>query len=65
MHDINEIERRIAAAFRRANAALDAAPSGSAVAAQELRLALESEREANAQLTERVRAIKEIGRAHV
>ncbi|SPH17689.1 hypothetical protein DEA8626_01214 [Defluviimonas aquaemixtae] len=68
MTEITELERRITAALERIGKGLDAlgAGAGGAVAVDggqdgdaELREALEAEREANAQLTERVRSIKE------
>src|SRR5690606_15024996 len=71
MSDITELERRLSAALERIARAADdlarteAAPAPAPVQpagageAGELREALESERTANAQLTERVRAIKE------
>jgi DNA repair exonuclease SbcCD ATPase subunit len=68
MSDIAELERRIAAALERIDAGLDAlavvpAPEPAELRdeAEILRLteALEAERAANAQLTERVRAIRE------
>jgi flagella basal body P-ring formation protein FlgA len=61
MNEIAELERRISAALARIGAALDALPRGSGTDADAPALseALETERAANAQLTERVRAIKE------
>ncbi len=70
MTEITELERRISAALERIGKGLEALGSGEAPAAEavapetdgetaELREALEAERAANAQLTERVRAIKE------
>lgn len=67
MGDIVELEKRISAALMRLQAALEAAPppapgaSAPADAAEIARLAeaLAVERDANAQLTERVRAIRE------
>ena len=70
MTEITELERRISAALERIGKGLEALGSGEASAAEavapetdgetaELREALEAERAANAQLTERVRAIKE------
>ncbi|MCV2870480.1 hypothetical protein OEW28_17850 [Defluviimonas sp. WL0002] len=58
MSDITELERRVTAALTRIDRALDgmSRPSADDPA---LREALETERAANAQLTERVRAIKE------
>ncbi|MCB2110803.1 MAG: hypothetical protein H6895_08965 [Defluviimonas sp.] len=63
MSDITEFERRISAALARIGAALDqagpaAAPAGGDASAA-LTEALEAERTANAQLNERVRAIKD------
>ncbi|MCB2129614.1 MAG: hypothetical protein KDE03_11170 [Rhodobacteraceae bacterium] len=65
MAELAELERRITAAMDRisrgvddlSKGAADVAPGDDATA--ELREALEAERNANAQLTERVRAIKE------
>ncbi|MFZ1725744.1 MAG: hypothetical protein WBO29_03405 [Albidovulum sp.] len=68
MNDIAELERRISAALERIGQGIDAwqdapaAPPPPAVddkAQAELKEALEEERATNAQLTERVRAIKE------
>ena len=64
MSDISELERRITAALDRAGQAMDRlAASGSADASEsngaDLAAELEAERTANAQLEERVRAIKE------
>lgn len=69
MSEIADYERRITAALERIGRGIDglraAAPAGAAPAdadageAEALREALEAERAANAQLTERVRAIKE------
>ncbi|GGH60307.1 hypothetical protein GVY41_16840 [Frigidibacter albus] len=70
MSDITEYERRIAAALERIGHGVEAlaqpvavapepAPAGDAGEVIALREALESERAANAQLVERVRAIKE------
>lgn len=68
MSDITELERRISAALERIGAGLDllgqgagAAPAAAADAGEltSLREALDAERTANAQLTERVRAIRE------
>ena len=63
MSDISELERRITAALDRAAQAMDrlGAPGGSGddVDAAALADELEAERVANAQLEERVRAIKE------
>ena len=61
MSDIAELERRIAAALDRASQAMDALSAGSddAENAKALAAELEAERMANAQLEERVRAIKE------
>ncbi len=58
MSDITELERRVSAALSRIDRALDAMP-GPAAEDPALHEALESERAANAQLMERVRAIKE------
>lgn len=54
-----DLERRIAAALDRIAAGLERAPRPAAGEAGQLREALEAERAANAQLTERVRAIRE------
>lgn len=61
MNDIAELERRISAALARIGAALEALPRDVRPDpdAPALSEALETERAANAQLTERVRAIKE------
>ena len=61
MSDIAEFERRIAAALDRAAQAMDrlSAESGDSGDAKALAAELEAERVANAQLEERVRAIKE------
>lgn len=61
MEDLDSYERRITEALDRIEAALAArgAPSAAGGDAGALREALEAERTANAQLTERVRAIKE------
>lgn len=71
MNDIAELERRIALALERIEAGLDmlgtaaagpsaaAAPSEAEARIAELEDALETERTTNAQLTERVRAIRE------
>lgn len=68
MSDIAELERRISAALERIEAGLDrvdAMPAAAPVEARDdaeverLREELEAERTANAQLTERVRAIKD------
>src|SRR5690606_40004114 len=68
MSDIAELERRISAALARIEAGVEvlgAAPAETAPAARDegeitrLTEELEAERAANAQLTERVRAIKE------
>lgn len=61
MSDIAELERRIAAALDRASQAMDRMSAGSddAESAKALAAELEAERMANAQLEERVRAIKE------
>ncbi len=61
MSDIAELERRIAAALDRASQAMDRLSAGSedAESAATLSAELEAERMANAQLEERVRAIKE------
>ena len=73
MNEIAELERRISAALARIGQGIDAvladladagplgpaAQDGGPAAEAELREALEAERAANAQLTERVRAIKE------
>ncbi len=68
MSDITELERRISAALERIGAGLDmldeggeAAPAAGADDAEleSLREALDAERTANAQLTERVRAIRD------
>lgn len=71
MNEIAEFERRISAALTRVGQGIDAvladlaeggpaaAAPGTVAAEAELREALEAERAANAQLTERVRAIKE------
>jgi chromosome segregation ATPase len=73
MSDIAELERRITAALERIGSGLDrlaSAPAGVAPAAEEgealgLREALEEERTVNAQLAERLRALKEKdGEAH-
>lgn len=58
MSDITELERRVSAALSRIDRALDAQARPMAEDPA-LREALETERAANAQLTERVRAIKE------
>ena len=58
MSDITDLERRVSAALSRIDRALDAMP-GPAAEDPALHEALESERAANAQLMERVRAIKE------
>jgi len=55
----SEMERRIAAALDRIAAGLERAPRPPAGETGQLREALEAERNANAQLTERVRAVKE------
>ncbi|MCL4189939.1 MAG: hypothetical protein KJZ85_20260 [Rhodobacteraceae bacterium] len=55
----SELERRIAAALDRIAAGLERTPRPQAGETGQLREALEAERSANAQLTERVRAIKE------
>jgi len=61
MSDIAELERRIAAALDRASQAMDRLSAGGegAESAKALAAELEAERMANAQLEERVRAIKE------
>ncbi|MEZ5779363.1 MAG: hypothetical protein R3E44_13465 [Paracoccaceae bacterium] len=66
MSDITEFERRISAALERIGVGLDQmsghsapGPADGGDGAIALREALETERAANAQLTERVRAIKE------
>lgn len=67
MNDIVELERRILYALERIGTGLEAAGAGPAVAqvavssseADDLKNELEAERSANAQLNERVRAIKE------
>lgn len=60
MTDMAGIERRLAAALARMAVEIDRAPPAAAAAdAGALKDALEAERAANAQLTERVRAIKE------
>ncbi|MGB3179718.1 MAG: hypothetical protein WBC68_09510 [Albidovulum sp.] len=67
MTDITDLERRISAALERIGVGLDtlgasdpgAALTGASNEAAELHDALEAERAANAQLTERVRAIKD------
>lgn len=70
MNDIAELERRITAALERIGAGLDAlGPAGAALGSEGdgdagsriagLQDALDAERTTNAQLTERVRAIKE------
>ncbi|MDH5528988.1 MAG: hypothetical protein OEY05_03035 [Paracoccaceae bacterium] len=70
MNDIAELERRISAALERIGQNIDGLPAGQIAAPSpasaesskveaELQEALEAERSANAQLTERVRAIKE------
>ncbi|MCU9849692.1 hypothetical protein OEZ60_16960 [Defluviimonas sp. WL0024] len=68
MSDIAEMERRISAALERIGAGVEKARAEAEAAAAareqartagELREALEAERAANAQLTDRVRAIKE------
>ena len=61
MSDISELERRITAALDRAGQALDrmTADTGDSGDAAALASELEAERMANAQLEERVRAIKE------
>jgi recombinational DNA repair ATPase RecF len=70
MNDIAELERRISAALERIGQNIDGLPAGQTAAPipapaesdkvqAELQEALEAERSANAQLTERVRAIKE------
>ncbi|MDW4548090.1 hypothetical protein R5H32_01860 [Defluviimonas sp. D31] len=68
MSDIAELERRISAALERIGAGVEKARAEAEAAtvahdqvraAAELREALETERAANAQLTDRVRAIKE------
>jgi len=61
MSDIAELERRIAAALDRASQAMDRLSAGGEAAenAKALAAELEAERTANAQLEERVRAIKE------
>jgi chromosome segregation ATPase len=68
MNELSDYERRIAAALDRIGAALAGAGSGAAAPGTggdapgevaRLRDALEAERAANAQLTERVRAIKD------
>ncbi len=60
MSDIQDLERRITAALERIGQAIDtmpAAPGGADTPA--LLEALQTERDANAQLTERLRALKE------
>lgn len=62
MADIDELERRVRAALDRIAAGVETMGSGAAVdntEAEELRAALEDERLANAQLEERIRALKE------
>ena len=61
MSDIAELERRIAAALDRASQAMDRLSAGGedTESAKALAAELEAERMANAQLEERVRAIKE------
>lgn len=68
MSDITELERRISAALERIGTGLDLLGEGAGVAPVQggddgelaaLREALDAERTANAQLTERVRAIRE------
>ncbi|MGI9388737.1 MAG: hypothetical protein ACR2O1_01665 [Boseongicola sp.] len=64
MSDISELERRITAALDRAGQAMDSLAAGSSSEPVEsdggdLAAELEAERMANAQLEERVRAIKE------
>lgn len=62
MSDIAELERRIASALDRAAQAMDRLSSGGSddgLDAEALAAELEAERMANAQLEERVRAIKE------
>ncbi|MDP1667665.1 hypothetical protein [Phaeovulum sp.] len=64
MSDMTDHERRISAALARIGAGLErlgqrAAPATAAEADDALREALETERAANAQLSERVRAIRE------
>lgn len=68
MDDIAEIERRIAYALDRIGRGIAALPAGGHMASPDaatddevaaLRLSLDEERTANAQLTERVRAIRE------
>lgn len=59
MSDIDELQRRIAAAMDRVAQGLDKIGSAPAGPDPEMEQALEDERTANAQLTERVRALKE------
>jgi predicted nucleic acid-binding Zn-ribbon protein len=58
MSNIDELQRRITAAMDRVAAGLAEISSGQAAADPDMAQALEDERTANAQLTERVRALK-------
>lgn len=61
MSDIHELERRITSALERIGLALDGMPAPVTARAEqgELQELLQAERDANAQLTERLRALKE------
>ena len=60
MSDIEELERRISAAFDRIGAAVDRfAPAAPGIGTGELQDALLTEQATNAQLTERLRVVKE------
>ncbi len=58
MSNIDELQRRIASAMDRVASGLDKIATGPAGPDPEMAQALEDERTANAQLTERVRALK-------
>lgn len=62
MTDIEDLQRRLSAALARIGAGVEALPAGPDPAIAE---ALEAEREANAQLEERVRAIKQMQETNV
>lgn len=59
MSDIDELQRRITAAMDRVASGLDQLGSGNAGSSTELEQALEDEKLVNAQLTERVRVLKQ------
>ncbi|SFS12902.1 hypothetical protein [Yoonia litorea] len=59
MSDINSLENRITAALDRISRGLDARPQNGGGDVEALQAALENERRNNAELTERVRLLKE------